>query len=70
MSSRAVASVSEARVEHARSILARLDKGEAIEPIMAELSEDDGSAKNARAYDVAADAPMVEPFRNLARRLR
>ena len=32
-------------------------------------SEDDGSAKTGRAYEIKADAPMVEPFKNIARRL-
>ncbi|MCC7000222.1 MAG: peptidylprolyl isomerase [Deltaproteobacteria bacterium] len=52
------------------SLLERLRGGEAIEPMMAELSEDDGSAKTGRAYEIKADAPMVEPFKNLARRLK
>ena len=33
----------------------------AIEPLMAELSEDPGSAKSGESYDVTPDAPMEMP---------
>ena len=41
-----------------------------IEPLMAELSEDPGSAKSAESYDVTPDAGLVEPFKNLSLRLK
>jgi parvulin-like peptidyl-prolyl isomerase len=36
---------------------------------MAELSEDPGSAKSGRSYDVTPDARLVGPFKNLSLRL-
>src|SRR5512140_1205241 len=38
--------------------------------LMKECSEDPGSKDSAKAYDVAADTPMVEPFKNLSLRLK
>src|SRR3569623_1717697 len=37
---------------------------------MKEYSEDPGSKDSGRAYDVTADAPMVEPFKKLSLRLK
>ena len=37
--------------------------------LMAELSEDPGSAKSGQSYDVTPDAGLVEPFKNLSLRL-
>jgi parvulin-like peptidyl-prolyl isomerase len=49
--------------------VAKLKKGDPIEPLMAELSEDPGSAKSGTSYDVTPDAGLVEPFKNLSLRL-
>ena len=40
-----------------------------IEPLMAELSEDPGSAKSGTSYDVTPEASLVEPFKALGLRL-
>ncbi len=48
----------------------RLKKGEKIEPIMKELSEDPGSAQNGEGYDVTPDAGLVQPFKDLSLRLK
>jgi parvulin-like peptidyl-prolyl isomerase len=53
-----------------KSTVAKLKKGDKIEPLMAELSEDPGSAKSGSAYDVKDDAQYVEPFKNLSLRLK
>jgi len=53
-----------------KQTVARLKKGEKIEPIMAELSEDPGSAKSGEGYDVTPDAGLVAPFKNLSLRLK
>lgn len=50
--------------------VAKLKKGEPIEPMMKALSEDPGSAASGEAYDVSEDAGMVPPFTNLALRLQ
>ena len=47
-----------------------LKKGDKIEPLMAELSEDPGSAKDGKDYEVSADSPFVPPFKNLSLRLK
>lgn len=52
-----------------KGTVAKLQKGAKIEPLMAELSEDPGSAKSGEGYDVTPDAGMVEPFKNLSLRL-
>ena len=53
-----------------KATVAKLQKGDKIEPIMAELSEDPGSAKSGQSYDVTPDAGLVEPFKNLSLRLK
>ena len=53
-----------------KETVAKLQKGAKIEPIMAELSEDPGSAKSGQSYDVTPDAGLVEPFKNLSLRLK
>jgi parvulin-like peptidyl-prolyl isomerase len=53
-----------------KATVAKLKKGDAIEPIMAELSEDPGSSKDGKSYDVTPDAGLVEPFKNLSLRLK
>jgi parvulin-like peptidyl-prolyl isomerase len=49
--------------------VAKLKRGAAIEPLMAELSEDPGSASNGTSYDVTPDAGLVKPFKDLSLRL-
>jgi parvulin-like peptidyl-prolyl isomerase len=53
-----------------KDTVAKLKKGDKIEPLMKELSEDPGSKDNGQAYDVSADAQMVPPFKNLSLRLK
>jgi parvulin-like peptidyl-prolyl isomerase len=53
-----------------KATVAKLKGGAKIEPIMAELSEDPGSAKSGTSYDVKADAQFVVPFKNLSLRLK
>ncbi len=54
-----------------KATLAKLaKKGATIEPLMAELSEDPGSAKSGESYDVSPDAPMVKPFLAMSLRLK
>ena len=52
-----------------KDTVAKLKKGAKIETLMAELSEDQGSAKSGTAYPVTPDAGLVEPFKNLSLRL-
>jgi parvulin-like peptidyl-prolyl isomerase len=52
-----------------KDTVAKLKKGDKIEPLMAQLSEDPGSAKSGQSYDVTPDAGLVEPFKNLSLRL-
>jgi parvulin-like peptidyl-prolyl isomerase len=52
-----------------KNTVAKLKKGAKIEPLMAELSEDPGSAKSGEGYDVTPDAGLVEPFKKLSLRL-
>lgn len=53
-----------------KATVAKLQKGAKIEPLMAELSEDPGSAKSGTSYDVTPDAGLVPPFKNLSLRLK
>jgi len=53
-----------------KDTVAKLTKGDAIEPLMKELSEDPGSAASGEGYDVTPDAGLVEPFKNLGLRLK
>ncbi len=53
-----------------KKTVAQIQKGAKIEPLMTELSEDPGSAKTGESYDVAPDAQLVEPFKNLSLRLK
>lgn len=50
--------------------LARLDRGEPFERLMAELSEDPYSASSGDGYEVTPDSGLVEPLVSLALRLR
>jgi parvulin-like peptidyl-prolyl isomerase len=53
-----------------KDTVAKLTKGAKIEPLMAELSEDPGSAKTGTSYDVTPTAGLVPPFKNLSLRLK
>ena len=53
-----------------KETVAKLKKGEAIEPLMKELSEDPGSAKTGSSYDATPSAGLVPPFKNLSLRLK
>jgi parvulin-like peptidyl-prolyl isomerase len=53
-----------------KATVAKLAKGDKIEPLMAELSEDPGSAKDGKSYDVTPAAALVPPFKNLSLRLK
>lgn len=53
-----------------KETVAKLKKGEKIEPLMKSLSEDPGSAASGEAYDVTPDAGLVEPFKKLSLRLK
>ncbi len=53
-----------------KDTVAKLQKGDKIEPLMAELSEDPGSAKDGKSYDVSPTAQLVPPFKNLSLRLK
>jgi hypothetical protein len=54
----------------AAKLLERVRAGEAIEPLMAEFSEDPGSNQSGEAYDVAPDAQLVFEFKRLGLRLK
>jgi parvulin-like peptidyl-prolyl isomerase len=53
-----------------KKTVAALNRKVAIEPLMAELSEDPGSAINGTSYDVTPDAGLVAPFKALSLRLK
>ncbi len=53
-----------------KATVARLKKGEPIEPLMAELSEDPGSAKSGAPYEVTPETGLVQPFKDLSLRLK
>jgi parvulin-like peptidyl-prolyl isomerase len=53
-----------------KDTVAKLTKGGKIEPLMAALSEDPGSAKTGTSYDVTPTASLVPPFKNLSLRLK
>jgi parvulin-like peptidyl-prolyl isomerase len=53
-----------------KATVAKLKAKAPIEPLMAELSEDPGSAVTGMVYDVTPDAGLVAPFKNLALRLK
>jgi parvulin-like peptidyl-prolyl isomerase len=53
-----------------KETVAKLKSGAKIEPLMAELSEDPGSAKSGESYDVTPDAGLVPPFKALGLRLK
>ena len=52
-----------------KKTIARLKKGEKIEALMKELSEDPGSAASGEGYDVDPTAGLVQPFKDLSLRL-
>jgi parvulin-like peptidyl-prolyl isomerase len=45
-------------------------KGAKIEPLMADLSEDPGSAQSGESYEATPDSPLVAPFKQLSLRLK
>jgi parvulin-like peptidyl-prolyl isomerase len=49
--------------------LARVRAGESMDALMAEYSEDQGSAATAKSYTVTADAGLVFEFKRLGLRL-
>ena len=53
----------------AQQLLSRIERGELIEPLMKEFSEDPGSAANGQSYTVDPGSQMVEEFKDLALRL-
>lgn len=53
-----------------KATVKKLEKGDAIEPLMAELSEDPGSASSGNSYDVTPEVGMVKPFLKLSLRLK
>lgn len=53
-----------------KETIGKLQKGAKIEPLMAELSEDPGSAKAGTDYEVTPDAGLVPPFKALSLRLK
>ena len=53
----------------AEKLLARVRAGEPMEPLMAEFSEDPGSADTGEAYEVTPDAGLVFEFKRLGLRL-
>jgi parvulin-like peptidyl-prolyl isomerase len=54
----------------AKDVLAKVRAKGDMAKLMKEFSEDPGSKDNARAYDVTPNAAMVEPFKDLALRLK
>ena len=54
----------------AESLLERVRKGEPIEPLMSEFSEDGGSADTGEAYEVTPNATLVFEFKRLGLRLK
>jgi parvulin-like peptidyl-prolyl isomerase len=52
-----------------KDTVAKLKKGDAIEGLMKDLSEDPGSAASGNAFPVTPTAGLVEPFKNLSLRL-
>ena len=53
----------------ATKLLERVRAGEAIEPLMAEFSEDPGSNQSGDAYDVSPEAQFVFEFKRMGLRL-
>jgi parvulin-like peptidyl-prolyl isomerase len=53
-----------------KQTVAALRRKAAIEPLMAELSEDPGSAASGTSYDATPDASLVAPFKALSLRLK
>ena len=53
-----------------KDTVAKLAKGAKIEPLMAQLSADPGSAADGKSYDVTPTAGLVPPFKNLSLRLK
>jgi hypothetical protein len=54
----------------AASLLERVRAGEPMEPLMAEFSEDPGSAETGESYEVTPDAQLVFEFKRMGLRLQ
>lgn len=54
----------------ARTLVRLAKKGAKIEPLMAELSEDPGSAKSGESYEATPNGGLVKPFLALSLRLK
>jgi parvulin-like peptidyl-prolyl isomerase len=57
-------------VNLALDLLKRVRAGEAMEPLMAEFSKDEGSAKTGQSYEVRPGAQLVFEFKRLGLRLK
>jgi hypothetical protein len=69
MDPRAAARTEEQAVALVEELLGRVKAGEPFEQLMAEYSEDGGSASTGRAYEVQRDSQLVFMFRRLGLRL-
>ena len=56
--------------ELALELLAKVRGGAPIEPLMAQFSEDPGSAKTGQSYEVSPGAGLVSEFKSLSLRLQ
>lgn len=54
----------------ATDVLAKVKAGGDMAKLMKEFSEDPGSKDTGKPYEVTPDSPMVEPFKNMALRLK
>jgi hypothetical protein len=54
----------------ATEVLTKARAGDDFKGLMKQYSEDPGSKDSGRAYEVTADAPLVEPFKKLSLRLK
>ena len=62
--------VKEATRRKAEATLVQVRKGADFSRLASELSEDPGSAKHGKSYDVTPTAGLVPPFKNLSLRLK
>jgi parvulin-like peptidyl-prolyl isomerase len=53
----------------ATDLLAQVRRGEPIEPLMMQYSQDPGSAQSGKAYEVRPDSNFVQEFKDLSLRL-
>jgi peptidyl-prolyl cis-trans isomerase D len=54
----------------AQDLLKRVRAGEAMEPLMHDLSDDEGSSQNGKGYEVTPSAGLVFSFKRLGLRLQ